>query len=129
MPNNKLNAETIKQAYKQGQDFAISVRERREKVASLIKHLRKNNNITQAQLCDAIGVNRITYSGYENCRAEPSIEVLVRIADYFHISMDYLTGRDIQTEQDSVKNDTLLKLKELEDEITKMRESLASTNK
>ncbi len=40
-----------------------------------------------------ININHLTYRGYENCKSDIPIVYLVRLADEFGVSMDYLTGR------------------------------------
>lgn len=41
-----------------------------------------------------IGIPQPTISRYLNCRREITLENLVKIADYFHESIDYLIGRE-----------------------------------
>lgn len=50
-------------------------------------------NATQAQLSELIGVTRQTVSQYVNGISEPGYDALVKIADYFDVSLDYLLGR------------------------------------
>ncbi|MBQ8943711.1 MAG: helix-turn-helix transcriptional regulator [Clostridia bacterium] len=58
-----------------------------------LKALRKENKISQQQLADAIGVSQQSVNKYENTGVEPDIAVLIKIADYFSVSIDYLIGR------------------------------------
>lgn len=58
-----------------------------------IKLLRKEQLITQDQLADYLNVSRQSVWGYENDGVEPSLSVLIKIADRFNISLDYLLGR------------------------------------
>ncbi|AGX43998.1 helix-turn-helix domain-containing protein [Clostridium saccharobutylicum] len=58
-----------------------------------IKLLRKDQGITQDQLAEYINVSRSSINGYENGGVEPSLSVLVKIADVFNVSLDYLLGR------------------------------------
>lgn len=53
---------------------------------------------THQALADALGLNRTTISHYAAGRNEPDIETLIRIADYFHVTVDYLVGRDVKPE-------------------------------
>ncbi|OES45413.1 helix-turn-helix domain-containing protein [Domibacillus iocasae] len=48
---------------------------------------------TQEEVANAIGLSRARYSHYENNRVEPDIDILVKIADYYKVSVDYLVGR------------------------------------
>lgn len=54
---------------------------------------RKLNKLTQRQLADYLQIAQPSYIRYENGSAEPSFENLVKIADYFDVSVDYLLGR------------------------------------
>ena len=54
---------------------------------------RKLNNVTQRQMADFLQIAQPSYIRYENGSAEPSLESLVKIADYFDVSVDYLLGR------------------------------------
>ena len=56
------------------------------------KLLRKENGITQKQLAEAIGVSQQSVNKYENHCAEPDLNTLVKIADFFDTSVDYLIG-------------------------------------
>ena len=58
-----------------------------------LKQLRKSFKITQAQLADSLNERRATLSNYENKNVYPGFNMLVKLADYFHVSIDYLTGR------------------------------------
>ena len=59
-----------------------------------LKRLRKDCDITQGQLADAIGVVPSAVGKYERIdSAYPSVEALIKIADYFNVSIDYLLRR------------------------------------
>lgn len=58
-----------------------------------LKELRKSFGITQAQLAESLKERRATLSNYENKNVYPGFNMLVKLADYFHVSVDYLTGR------------------------------------
>ena len=58
-----------------------------------IKLLRKDQCITQDQLAEYINVSRSSVNGYENDGVEPSLSVLVKMADRFNVSLDYLLER------------------------------------
>lgn len=55
---------------------------------------RKLNNVTQRQMAEYLKITQPSYIRYENGTAEPSLENLVKIADFFDISTDYLLGRE-----------------------------------
>lgn len=54
---------------------------------------RKLNKITQRQISDYLQISQPSYVRYENGTSEPSLENLVKIADFFDVSVDYLLGR------------------------------------
>lgn len=60
---------------------------------SRIKELRTDRDTTQQTLADYLNLSRSTYSNYENGIRDMPVEILVKIADYFHTSTDYLLRR------------------------------------
>lgn len=64
---------------------------------SVLKSLRKSNNLTQEDLAKALKVSRSTIGMYENGSREPDYETLETIADYFNVGIDYLLGRTLKT--------------------------------
>lgn len=57
-----------------------------------LKTLRKINGLTQKELAEKLKIKQNLYSDWENGKSEPNIEMLVRISDYFDVSLDYLMG-------------------------------------
>ena len=57
-----------------------------------LQNLRKNNRISQKEMAEKLGVNVHTYANWENDRTQPSIEILIKIAQMLNISMDTLCG-------------------------------------
>ena len=58
-----------------------------------IKELRKSRHISQLKMAMDLNMTQNTLSRYETGDREPGINQLIRIADFFHVSMDYLIGR------------------------------------
>ena len=58
-----------------------------------LKELRKKKNISQLRLATELNTTQNTISRYETGEREPGIDELIKIADYFNISVDYLIGR------------------------------------
>ena len=58
-----------------------------------LKELRKRRRISQLKLALDLNMNQNTISRYENLEREADYETLVRFADYFDVSLDYLLGR------------------------------------
>lgn len=64
--------------------------------SEVIRNLRKSRNITQEQLAEAICVERSSIGKYETGTL-PSVDVLIRIADYFDVSVDYILNDTVIT--------------------------------
>ena len=58
-----------------------------------LKEIRKAKGISQLKLATDLNTNQTTISRYETGEREPGIVELIRIADYFNISVDYLLER------------------------------------
>ena len=58
-----------------------------------LKALRLKRGVSQQQLADAIFVTQPSIHKYETQNIEPEIAILIRMADYFGTSIDYLVGR------------------------------------
>ena len=54
---------------------------------------RKLNNLTQREVAQKLGIAQPSYIRYENGKAEPTIENLIKLADLFDVSIDFLCGR------------------------------------
>ncbi len=59
-----------------------------------IRELRNIHGISQIQLANKLGVTKQSVSNWENDNILPSIEMLVKIANFFEVSTDYLLGLD-----------------------------------
>ena len=57
-----------------------------------LKKLRKQDGLTQQQLADKLGLTKSVVSYYELQERYPSPEILVKLANIFHVSTDYLLG-------------------------------------
>lgn len=55
--------------------------------------------VTQQELADGIGITAPAVNHYVNGRREPDIATLIKLADYFGVSVDYLIGRDVPAER------------------------------
>ena len=58
-----------------------------------LKELRKKKKLSQLRLAIDLSTTQNTISRYETGEREPDMEALIKIADYFDVSVDYLLGR------------------------------------
>lgn len=58
-----------------------------------LKELRKLRNITQTQLANELNVAIGTVGNWETGQREPALDMVIRVADYFNVSVDYLVGQ------------------------------------
>ncbi|MCM1053163.1 MAG: helix-turn-helix domain-containing protein [Ruminococcus sp.] len=69
----------------------------------LIK-IRKDNKMSQEMFSEIFGVTRQTISNWENAKSYPDIETIIKISDYFNISLDILLKEDIKMIKEIDKN-------------------------
>ncbi|MDL2248744.1 helix-turn-helix domain-containing protein [Tyzzerella sp. OttesenSCG-928-J15] len=58
-----------------------------------LKELRKARNVKQTDVAEYLGVQPRTIRFYESGTNEPSFELVVKLADFYDVSTDYLLGR------------------------------------
>ncbi len=66
--------------------------ENKNKFKKILKFLRHQNKLSQKSLGAAIGYGYTAISNYESGRNEPSINDLIKLADFFNVSVDFLIG-------------------------------------
>ena len=62
--------------------------------SDISKNLRKERNLSQVQLAEALNVSKACISMIEIGKNEPTANTLIRYADFFECSTDYLLGRE-----------------------------------
>ena len=68
-----------------------------------LKILRQKFDVTQNRLAEAVGVSQQSINKYENHNVEPDIATLIRIAEFFHVSVDYLIGHYIPEDENEFR--------------------------
>ena len=58
-----------------------------------LRELRKARNLTQRQVFEAVGMSERGYQNHELAEREPNLTSLIKLADFFDVSIDYLVGR------------------------------------
>lgn len=71
-----------------------------------LKQLRENDDISQIRFAKEIGYSQASIAAWENGTREPGINTLIKIAQFFNVSIDYLVGK-VQQEQKKEKNTEL----------------------
>jgi len=61
----------------------------------LLKTLRKENGLTQQQVADYLHLDRSSYAYYESGRTKINIDILIRLAQFFQISLAMLVGEEL----------------------------------
>lgn len=73
----------------------------------ILKNLRITNNYTQKKLANLLNLGQTTIANYEKGSRVPDVYKLEQIADLFHVSLDYLIGRDkISSNNDEISSKT-----------------------
>ncbi len=67
--------------------------EMKEILAERLKQCRKERGFSQRETAIYCDITEKAYQNYELMTREPKLDVLIRIADLFEVSLDYLTGR------------------------------------
>ena len=73
------------------------------RIAENIRRLRQENNLTQVQLADRLGVSYQAVSRWENETTYPDIELLPLIAAVFGVTVDYLLGGTAEDQRQSAE--------------------------
>lgn len=58
-----------------------------------LKELRTSKNISQKQIASQLDIADRQYRRYENEEQQPTLPIIIKLADYFDVSLDYLVGR------------------------------------
>ena len=101
----------------------------RKKIANRIKELRNNNKLTQEEISIKIDTNVLTYRGYENIKSDIPVLLLIRLADLYNVSLDYITCRTdnmtglYSNQNEASDKDIKNRLAKLEDIINKFENS------
>ena len=58
-----------------------------------IRDLRTDSDLSQSRIAAYLGIRQNTYSDYENGKINVLIDMLIKLADFYGVSLDYLVGR------------------------------------
>ena len=71
-----------------------------------LKEIRTIKGYSQQEVADYLGCTAVSYSRYESGNRSPSLEMLIKLADYFDVTIDYLLGRNTGAPQ-TLSNDPI----------------------
>lgn len=76
-----------------------------------MKKIRELLQLTQVKVANDLKLSRQVYNFYENGKRNPDMQTLIKIADYYGVSIDYLLGRTNVIKPENIdENDLLAKL-------------------
>ena len=114
-------------------ELNIAKQERKTAVAKRLSALRDESGQKQQIVAKEIGINTVTLSGYEIGKSEPNLEVLVRLADFYKVSLDFLlcrTDTRIQfnkeeyAARDQERKEMQAKLEQLANEVSNLKDNM-----
>lgn len=59
-----------------------------------LRDLREDCDLTQEQLVEALGMHKTTYTNYEQGKPEIPFVLVIRLANYYNVSINYIAGID-----------------------------------
>ena len=65
-----------------------------------LRDLREDHDLTQQQLVEQLQMHKTTYTNYEQGKRDLPLSVAIKIARFYHVSLDYLAGLTNDEKQD-----------------------------
>lgn len=84
-----------------------------------IRALREDLDLRQIDVSRATGIDQKTLSNYETGKTQPDAAALIRLADFFNVSIDYLVGRSDFSIRNS--SDLINELSHIQEKIEKVK--------
>lgn len=72
----------------------MEISERMIDIGKKLKELRIDSKLTQEQVANVLNVSRVVYNRYENNQRDIPIALLLVLADFYKVSLDFLCGRE-----------------------------------
>ncbi len=63
-------------------------------IGKKLKDLRQSVELTQHEFAEKLGLSRVNYTRYETDVSKPDYDTLIKIADFYNISLDYIFERE-----------------------------------
>lgn len=58
-----------------------------------IKDLREDNDLSQKEIAKILNISQVAYSYYEIGKRNIPLDLLIKLADYYNVTLDYIVGR------------------------------------
>ena len=59
-----------------------------------IRDLREDNDLSQKEVAKILNISQVAYSYYEIEKRSIPLDLLIKLADYYNVSLDYIVGRN-----------------------------------
>lgn len=97
------------------------------KFANRLVELREKAGLSRQQLADSIGLSRASIEYYEKDKRHPDTEMVIKMAQYFHVTTDYLLGLSITSTHDKSLRDVCNYLSLPDTVVQKLKENVSDT--
>ena len=94
-----------------------------------LKTLRESNEKSQLEVCTALNIEQSTLANYESGRRTPEIDILIKLAEYYNCSVDYLLGLENKKNDKANENKILIIDSEMKKVLSDSYDKLNSDNR
>ena len=92
--------------YRKERDRRLIDKNLAEEIGNRLKRIRHEKQCgSQIKVAKLIGISRFTLMKYENGEMMPSAQMLIDLADFYHVSVDYILGREQKRESELQSDD------------------------
>lgn len=89
---------------------------------NMIRALREDRDLRQIDVSRATGIDQRTLSNYETGKTQPDSEALIKLADFFGVTIDYLVGR--KTRANVSRQEVVAQLTRIQKELETIKTNL-----
>lgn len=81
-------------------------------IGAQLRKLRKQSGVSQAELAERLHISRQSISKWENDLSSPDVEMLIKLSQFYHLSIDEIVNNPLHNEEAQSSSDTPLKINE-----------------
>ncbi len=89
-----------------------------------IRDLRESKGLRQIDVANATGIDQKTLSNYETGKTNPDSYALIKLADFFNVSIDYIVGRIDDTFSNKARVEIYKKIDVIKQELNEIKKFL-----